>query len=166
MDINGKQLTAVSIEQLRALSERIREAKTNAIGSMKAAAEAMHEQGRLLIQAEMELGDAFDTFVDGLAGEGIDPNQARYNIKLAKKHKEVRSLFADPGAAKQLVLQNFAPPMPPKPETEGQGNVAPYTITVRFNVDPMDSAFPKAKFLADPLVRSVVQTAQELEQSA
>lgn len=163
MDINGKQLTAVSLEQLRALSERIKEAKAGAIGNMKEAAEAMHEQGRLLIQAEMELGDAFDTFVDSLANEGIDPNQARYNIKLAKKHKEVRSLFTDPSAAKQLVLQNFAPPTPPKPETEKVADVPAYQITVRFNIDPMDAAFPRARFLAEPQVKSLVSVVQELE---
>ena len=163
MDINGKQLTVVSIEQLRSLADTINQAKASAIGNMKAAAEAMHEQGRLLIQAELELGEAFDTFVDQLADEGIDPNQARYNIKLAKKHKEVQSLFANPGAAKQLVLQNFAPPTPPRPDVEGSVSVAPYTISVRFNVDPLDPSFPKAKWLSDPLVRSVIQTTQDLE---
>lgn len=158
-----QQLTGVSVEQLRTLADKIRAAKAGAIGAMKEAIEAMHEQGTLLVQAEMELGSAFDGWVDGLADHGVDPMQARYCMKVAKKHKDVRSIFGDPGAAKQLVLQNFAPPTPPKPEVEGQGNVAPYTITVRFNVDPMDSAFPRSKFLADPLVRSVIQTVQELE---
>ncbi len=65
--------------------------------------------------------------------------------------------------AKQLVLQNFAPAVPPKPESEGQGSVAPYSISLRFNIDPMDAAFPRAKWLADPLVKSVIQTTQELE---
>jgi hypothetical protein len=161
----GTELTtAVSVEQLRALAERIREAKVSAIKEMKAAIEAMHEEGTLLVQAEMELGAAFDGWVDGLADEGIDPMQARYCMKVAKKHKDIKSLFANPGAAKQMVLQNFAPPTPTKPEAEGVGSVAPYSISLRFNIDPMDAAFPRAKFLADPLVRSVVQTAQELEQ--
>ena len=161
----GNELsTAVSVEQLRTLSEKIRQAKAGAIGAMKEAIEAMHEQGALLVQAEMELGTAFDGWVDGLADEGIDPMQARYCMKVAKKHKDIKSLFANPGAAKQMVLQNFAPPTPTKPEAEGVGSVAPYSISLRFNIDPMDAAFPKAKFLADPLVRSVVQTAQELEQ--
>ena len=160
----GNELTTgVSVEQLRALAERIREAKAGAIKEMKTAIEAMHEEGTLLVQAEMELGQAFDGWVDGLADHGVDPMQARYCMKIAKKHKEVKSLFADPSAAKQLVLQNFAPSVPPKAEAEGQGSVAPYTISVRFNVDPMDAAFPRAKWLADPLVRSVIQTTQEIE---
>ena len=70
----GNELsTAVSVEQLRTLSEKIRQAKAGAIGAMKEAIEAMHEQGALLVQAEMELGTAFDGWVDGLADEGIDP---------------------------------------------------------------------------------------------
>jgi|688.fasta_scaffold17751_1 hypothetical protein len=162
MDINGKQLTAVSLEQLRALSERIKEAKAGAIGNMKEAAEAMHEQGRLLIQAEMELGDAFDTFVDSLANEGIDPNQARYNIKLAKKHKEVRSLFTDPSAAKQLVLQNFAPPTPPKPETAGDKVTLPFSLSFHLNIDPMDwNEEIKRDFLAK--AKPVVQLVEEIK---
>jgi hypothetical protein len=155
--------TAVSVEQLRALAERIREAKAGAVTEMKVAIQAMHEQGTLMVQAEMELGVAFDGWVDGLADHGIDPMAARYSMKVAKKHKDIKSLFSNPSAAKQMVLQNFAPSVPPKPESEGQGNVAPYTITVRFNVDPMDAAFPRAKWLADPLVRSVIETTQELE---
>lgn len=159
----GNELTAVSVEQLRALAERIREAKAGAVKEMKTAIEAMHEQGSLLVQAELELGAAFDSWVDGLADHGVDPMQARYCMKVAKKHKDVRSLFGNPSAAKQLVLQNFAPAVPPKPETEGSASVSPYTISVRFNIDPMDAAFPKAKWLADPLVKSVIQTTQELE---
>jgi hypothetical protein len=159
----GTELTtAVSVEQLRALAERIREAKVSAIKEMKTAIEAMHEEGTLLVQAEMELGAAFDGWVDGLADHGVDPMQARYCMKIAKKHKEVKSLFADPSAAKQMVLQNFAPPSPPKPETE-KADVPAYQITVRFNVDPMDAAFPRARFLAEPQVRSLIQTVQELE---
>ena len=159
----GNELTVVSIEQLRLLAERIRQAKAGAIGAMKEAIEAMHEEGTLLVQAEFELGAAFDGWVDGLADHGIDPMQARYCMKVARKHKDVRSLFNDPGAAKQLVLQNFAPPIPPKPETEGNGSVAPYTITLRFNIDPMDAKFPKQKWLSDPLVRSVIETTKDLE---
>lgn len=162
MDINGKQLTAVSLEQLRALSERIKEAKAGAIGNMKSAAEAMHEQGRLLIQAEMELGEAFDAFVDSLANEGIDPNQARYNIKLAKKHKEVRSLFTDPSAAKQLVLQNFAPPTPPKPVIDGGKTSLPFSLSFHLNIDPLDwSEEIKRDFMAK--AKPVVQLVQEIE---
>jgi hypothetical protein len=161
--MDNKLTTAVSPEQLRGLAERIREAKTKAIKEMKTAIEAMHEQGSLLVQAEMELGAAFDTWVDGLADHGVDPMAARYSMKVAKKHKDIKSLFSNPSAAKQMVLQNFAPSVPPKPESEGQGIAAPYTISVRFNVDPMDAAFPRAKWLADPLVRSVIQTTQELE---
>ena len=162
----GNELTtAVSVEQLRSLAERIREAKAGAIKEMKSAIEAMHEQGTLLVQAEMELGQAFDHWVDGLADHGVDPMQARYCMKIAKKHKEVKSLFADPGAAKQMVLQNFAPPMPPKPETEKVTDVAPYSIVVRFNVDPMDPSFPRARFLAEPQVKSLIGVVQELEQS-
>jgi hypothetical protein len=157
------QLTAVSVEQLRALAERIREAKAGAVKEMKTAIEAMHEQGTLLIQAELELGAAFDSWVDGLADEGIDPMQARYCIKVAKKHKDVKSLFGNPSAAKQLVLQNFAPAVPPKPASEGSTSTAPYTISVRYNIDPMDPAFPRDKWLSDPLVRSVIQTTQDLE---
>jgi hypothetical protein len=57
----GNELTTgVSVEQLRALAERIREAKAGAIKEMKTAIEAMHEEGTLLVQAEMELGQAFD----------------------------------------------------------------------------------------------------------
>jgi hypothetical protein len=89
--------------------------------------------------------------------------QARYCMKIAKKHKEVKSLFADPSAAKQMVLQNFAPPSAPKAETERVADVPAYTITVRFNIDPMDSAFPRARFLAEPQVRSLIQAVQELE---
>lgn len=159
----GNELTAVSVEQLRALAERIREAKAGAVREMKSAIEAMHQQGTLLVQAELELGAAFDSWVDGLADHGVDPMQARYCMKVAKKHKDVRSLFGNPSAAKQLVLQNFAPAVPPKPETESSASVAPYSISVRFNVDPMDPAFPRAKFLADPLVRSVIQTVQDLD---
>jgi len=159
----GNELTSVSVEQLRALAEKIREAKAGAVTEMKVAIQAMHEQGSLLVQAEMELGAAFDSWVDGLANEGIDPMQARYCMKVAKKHKDVKSLFGNPSAAKQLVLQNFAPAVPPKPETEGGTSVAPYTISVRFNVDPLDPSFPKAKWLSDPLVKSVIQTTQELE---
>lgn len=160
----GNELTtAVSVEQLRALAEKIREAKAGAVTEMKVAIQAMHEQGTLLVQAEMELGAAFDGWVEGLADHGIDPMAARYSMKVAKKHKDIKSLFNNPSAAKQMVLQNFAPSVPPKPEGEGQGNVAPYTISVRFNIDPMDSAFPRAKWLADPLVRSVIETTQELE---
>ena len=160
----GTELTtAVSVEQLRALAEKIREAKAGAVTEMKVAIQAMHEQGTLMVQAEMELGAAFDGWVNGLADHGVDPMAARYSMKVAKKHKDIKSLFSNPSAAKQMVLQNFAPSVPPKPESEGQGSVAPYSISVRFNVDPMDSAFPRAKFLADPLVRSVVQTVQDLE---
>jgi hypothetical protein len=161
----GTELTtAVSVEQLRALAERIREAKVSAIKEMKTAIEAMHEEGTLLVQAEMELGAAFDGWVDGLADHGVDPMQARYCMKVAKKYKEVKSLFADPSAAKQMVLQNFAPPTPAKPETEKANDVAPYSIVVRFNVDPMDPAFPRARFLAEPQVRSLIQAVQDLEQ--
>ena len=137
--------TGVSVEQLRALAERIREAKAGAIKEMKTAIEAMHEEGTLLVQAEMELGAAFDGWVDGLADHGVDPMQARYCMKVAKKYKEVKSLFADPSAAKQMVLQNFAPPTPAKPETEKVTDAAPYSIVVRFNVDPMDPTFPRAR---------------------
>ena len=158
---NGKELSGVSVEQIRALSEKIHEAKASAIGSMKEALELKHEQGLLLVQAEMELGDAFDAFVDGLGEQGIDTNLARDNYRLAKKFKDRASLF-NPATVKQLVLRDFAPTVP-KPETEIGGSVAPYSISLRFNIDPMDAAFPRAKFLADPLVRSVVQTAQELE---
>jgi hypothetical protein len=159
--MDNKLTTAVSVEQLRALAERIREAKSGAVKEMKSAIEAMHEQGTLMVQAEMELGPAFDGWVNGLADQGIDPMAARYSMKVAKKHKDIKSLFSNPSAAKQMVLQNFAPSVPPK--AEGQGSVAPYTISVRFNVDPMDSSFPRAKWLADPLVRSVIQTSQDLE---
>ena len=159
----GNELTAVSVEQLRALAEKIRAAKAGAVKEMKTAIEAMHEQGSLLVQAEMELGAAFDGWVDGLADHGVDPMQARYAMKIAKKHKDVRSLFGNPSAAKQLVLQNFAPAVPPKPETEGSTSTAPYTISVRYNIDPMDPAFPRDKWLSDPLVRSVIQTTQDLE---
>jgi len=159
----GNELTAVSVEQLRALADKIREAKAGAVKEMKTAIEAMHEQGSLLVQAEMELGAAFDTWVDGLADHGVDPMAARYSMKVAKKHKDIKSLFSNPSAAKQMVLQNFAPSAPPKPESEGQGSVAPYSISVRFNVDPMDPAFPRARFLAEPQVRSLIQTVQELE---
>jgi len=159
----GTELTtAVSVEQLRALAERIREAKVSAIKEMKTAIEAMHEEGTLLVQAEMELGAAFDGWVDGLADHGVDPMQARYCMKIAKKHKEVKSLFSDPSAAKQMVLQNFAPPLPPKPETE-KPDAPAYQIVVRFNIDPMDAAFPRARFLAEPQVRSLIQAVQELE---
>jgi hypothetical protein len=159
----GNELsTAVSVEQLRALAERIREAKVSAIKEMKTAIEAMHEEGTLLVQAEMELGAAFDGWVDGLADHGVDPMQARYCMKIAKKHKEVKSLFSDPSAAKQMVLQNFAPPLPPKPETE-RPDAPAYQIVVRFNVDPMDAAFPRARFLAEPQVRSLIQAVEELE---
>jgi hypothetical protein len=159
----GTELTtAVSVEQLRALAERIREAKVSAIKEMKTAIEAMHEEGTLLVQAEMELGAAFDGWVDGLADHGVDPMQARYCMKVAKKYKEVKSLFADPSAAKQMVLQNFAPPLPPKPETE-KPDAPAYQIVVRFNVDPMDPAFPRARFLAEPQVKSLVGVVQELE---
>lgn len=160
----GNELTtAVSVEQLRALAERIRAAKAGAVKEMKSAIEAIHEQGTLLVQAEMELGAAFDSWVDGLADHGIDPMQARYSMKVAKKHKDVRSLFGNPSAAKQLVLQNFAPSVPPKAETEGSTSTAPYTISVRYNIDPMDPSFPRDKWLNDPLVKSVIQTTQELE---
>ena len=155
--------TAVSVEQLRALADKIREAKAGAVTEMKVAIQAMHEQGTLMVQAEMELGVAFDGWVDGLADHGIDPMAARYSMKVAKKHKDIKSLFSNPSAAKQMVLQNFAPSVPPKAEAEEQGSVAPYTISVRFNVYPMDAAFPRAKWLSDPLVRSVIQTTQELE---
>jgi len=158
---NGKELSGVSVEQIRALSEKIHEAKASAIGSMKEALELKHEQGLLLVQAEMELGDAFDAFVDGLGEQGIDTNLARDNYRLAKKHKDRASLF-NPATVKQLVLRDFAPTVP-KPETEGDGNAAPYSISVRFNVDPMDPGFPRAKWLADPLVRSVIQATQDLE---
>jgi hypothetical protein len=161
--MGSNELTAVSVEQLRALAERIREAKAGAVKEMKTAIEAMHEQGSLLVQAEMELGAAFDTWVDGLADHGVDPMAARYSMKVAKKHKDIKSLFSNPSAAKQMVLQNFAPSAPPKPESEGQGSVAPYSISVRFNVDPMDPSFPRAKWLADPLVRSVIQATQDIE---
>ena len=161
--MDNKLTTAVSVEQLRALAEKIREAKAGAVTEMKVAIQAMHEQGTLMVQAEMELGAAFDGWVNNLADHGIDPMAARYSMKVAKKHKDIKSLFSNPSAAKQMVLQNFAPSVPPKPESEKQGSVAPYTISVRFNVDPMDAAFPKAKWLADPLVRSVIQTTQELE---
>jgi hypothetical protein len=136
--MESNQLTAVSVEQLRALAERIREAKAGAIKEMKTAIEAMHEEGTLLVQAEMELGAAFDGWVDGLADHGVDPMQARYCMKIAKKHKEVKSLFADPSAAKQLVLQNFAPPMPPKPEIEKSNNSPAFVLTLVLNKDPLD----------------------------
>ena len=161
--INGKELTTVSVEQIRALADKIHEAKANAVGSMKEAFLLKHEQGLLLVQAELELGDAFDAFVEQLSNEGVDPDQARDNYRLAKKHKDKASLLSQPGVIKQLVLRNFAPDAP-KVETEKPATVAPYTISVRFNVDPLDPSFPKAKWLADPLVKSVIQTTQELEQ--
>jgi hypothetical protein len=160
---NGKELTSVSVEQIRALSEKITEAKASAIGSMKEALELKHEQGLLLVQAEMELGTAFDAFVDGLAEQGIDPNLARDNYRLAKKHKDRASLFA-PATVKQLVLRDFAPTVP-KPETERVADVPAYQIVVRFNVDPMDAAFPRARFLAEPQVKSLIGVVQELEQA-
>ena len=43
--------TAVSVEQLRALAEKIREAKAGAVTEMKVAIQAMHEQGTLMVQA-------------------------------------------------------------------------------------------------------------------
>ena len=82
--MGNSELTAVSVEQLRALAEKIREAKAGAVREMKSAIEAMHEQGSLLVQAEMELGAAFDGWVDGLADHGVDPMQARYAMKIAK----------------------------------------------------------------------------------
>lgn len=157
------KLTTVSVEQLRALADKIREAKAGAVKEMKSAIEAMHQQGTLMVQAELELGAGFDTWVNTLADQGIDPMAARYSLKVAKKYKDIQSLFSNPSAAKQMVLQNFAPSVPPKAEGAGQGTVPPYTISVRFNIDPMDAAFPRAKWLADPLVRSVVQTTQEIE---
>jgi hypothetical protein len=99
--------TAVSVEQLRALADKIREAKAGAVKEMKSAIEAMHEQGTLLVQAEMELGAAFDTWVDGLADQGIDPMAARYSMKVAKKHKDIKSLFSNPSAAKQMVFRTL-----------------------------------------------------------
>jgi hypothetical protein len=159
---NGKELTSVSVEQIRALSDKIHEAKASAIGSMKEALELKHEQGLLLVQAEMELGDAFDAFVDGLGEQGIDANMARDNYRLAKKHKDRASLFA-PATVKQLVLRDFAPTVPKPEATDAVADAPAYQITVRFNIDPMDAAFPKARFLAEPQVRSLIQTVQELE---
>lgn len=161
--LNGKELTTVSVEQIRALADKIHEAKANAVGSMKEAFLLKHEQGALLVQAEMELGDAFDAFVDQLANDGVDPDQARDNYRLAKKFKDRESLLSQPGVIKQLVLRNFAPEAP-KVEAERPSNAPAYTISLRFNVDPMDPAFPRAKFLAEPMVRSVIQTVQDLEQ--
>ncbi len=160
--INGKELTTVSVEQIRALADKIHEAKASAVGSMKEAFLLKHEQGVLLVQAEMELGDAFDAFVDNLANDGVDPEQARANHRLAKKFKDRESMLSQPGVIKQLVLRDFAPEAPKVIEDKPSA-VAPYTITVRFNVDPMDPSFPKAKWLSDPLVKSVIQTTQELE---
>jgi hypothetical protein len=159
--INGKELTTVSVEQIRALADKIHEAKASAIGSMKEAFALKHAQGELLIQAEMELGDAFNAFVDGLADQGIDPNQARDNYRIAKKYKTQGDLLSQPGAIKQLMLRDLAPETP-KPETE-KADVPAYQIVVRFNVDPMDAAFPRARFLAEPQVKSLVQVVQELE---
>jgi hypothetical protein len=160
--INGKELTTVSVEQIRALAEKIHEAKASAIGSMKEAFALKHAQGELLIQAEMELGDAFNAFVDGLADQGIDPNQARDNYRIAKKYKTQGDLLSQPGAIKQLMLRDLAPETP-KAESERVADVPAYTITVRFNIDPMDAAFPRARFLAEPQVKSLVQVVQELE---
>jgi hypothetical protein len=158
----GNELTVVSAEQLRALSEQIREAKLRAIKEMKTAIEAMHEEGTLLVQAEMELGAAFDEWVDGLADHGVDPMQARYCMKIAKKHKEAKSLFADPSAAKQLVLQNFAPPTPPKPETAGDKVALPFSLSFHLNIDPMDwNEEIKRDFLAK--AKPVVQLVEEIE---
>jgi len=154
--------TAVSVEQLRTLAERIREAKFSAIKQMKTAIEAMHEEGTLLVQAEMEMGAAFDGWVDGLADHGVDPMQARYCMKIAKKHKEVKSLFNDPSAAKQLVLQNFAPPTPPKPVIEGGKTSLPFSLSFHLNIDPLDwSEEVKRDFIAK--AKPVVQLVEEIE---
>ena len=136
----GNELTtaAVSVEQLRALAERIREAKAGAVREMKTAIEAMHEQGTLLIQAELELGAAFDSWVDGLADQGIDPMQARYCIKVAKKRKDPSALFSDPGAVKQMMIQNFAPSTPPKPQLDKPDARPAFVLTVVLNKDPLD----------------------------
>jgi hypothetical protein len=141
MEYNGKTLTTVSLEQLRSLAETIETARREAIADMKTAAAAMHEQGRLLIQAELELGDAFDAFVADLPAHGIAEDQARYNMRLARKYDSAPELFADPGATKQLVLQNFAPQIPAK-EGEAKGDkpakAAAFTLTFHMNRDPME----------------------------
>ena len=161
MDINGKILTVISVEQLRAISEQIREHKAGAIGSMKSALELMHEQGALLIQAELELGTAFDAFVDQLGNHGVDPMQARANLKLAKKHKAPASLFSDPNSARQLVLQNFAPPQPAKPEMPERSAPA-FSLTFHLNTDPLEwSREMRAEFLTK--AKPVVKLVEELE---
>jgi len=130
--------TAVSVEQLRALAEKIREAKAGAVTEMKVAIQAMHEQGTLMVQAEMELGAAFDGWVDGLADHGVDPMQARYCMKVAKKRKDPSTLFSDPSAAKQMMIQNFAPSPPQKPQLEKLNRAPAFVLTLVLNKDPLD----------------------------
>ena len=159
MEINGKQIEPAIIEQLRTLAEVIREKKANAIGHMRETVEAMHMQGKLLVQAELQLGDAFDAFVEQLGDHGMDPNQARANHRLAKKCPKFDDLLDNPGALKQLTLQNFAPSVPPK-ET-GEKSVPAFVLTYHLNSEPVAwSAELRAEFLGK--ARPVVELAREL----
>jgi len=135
--INGKELTTVSVEQIRALADKIHEAKVSAIDSMKEAFALKHAQGELLIQAEMELGSAFNTFMDGLAEAGIDPNQARDNYRIAKKYKTQGDLLSQPGAIKQLMLRDLAPETP-KAEPQKATTVPAFVLNLTLNKDPLD----------------------------
>lgn len=135
--INGKELTTVSVEQIRALADKIHEAKVSAIDSMKEAFALKHAQGELLIQAEMELGDAFNAFVDGLAESGVDPNQARDNYRIAKKYKTQGDLLSQPGAIKQLMLRDLAPETP-KIESNSPSKAPAFVLSVVLNKDPLD----------------------------
>ncbi len=156
MEINGHEISTTLISQLQTLAGVISEKKAQAIGNMRETVEAMHLQGTLLVQAEMELGDAFDAFVEQLGDHGVDPEQARYTHKLAKKHPKLESLLSSPGQIKQLTLQNFAPATEQAAHTEGERPA--FTLAFHLNIDPMDwSKELRAEFLtkAKPVVKLV-----------
>ena len=157
MELNGKQVSSALVEQITTLADIIRDKKHDAIANMRETVEAMHMQGTLLVQAEIEFGDAFGTFVEQLSERGVDPDLARYNLKLAKKHKTLASLIGSPAQVKQLVLQNFAPASETEPSNTERTAPA-FTLAFHLTTDPMDwSNELKAEFMtkARPIVRLV-----------
>jgi hypothetical protein len=140
MDYNGKQLTTVNIEQLRSLAETIDTARREAIADMKTAGRAMHEQGRLLLQAKDELGEAFEAFLVDLPNHGIAEDQARHSLRLARRYDTAEEMFADPSGNRQMVL-TYAIQKPQQQEVASPTKpikTPAFVLTFHMNRDPMD----------------------------
>ena len=151
-----------TVQHLLRLNSDITKEKRIAIEAMKAAASAMLAQGQALRQTELELGDDFQGFLNGLESRGLDAGLARHNLALSKKYKSAADLFDDSAGNRQLVLKNFAPPKPEPTEAKAKDNpAAPFSIIYRLTTDPLDwSQRVVDEFLSK--ARPVVDLAREL----